>query len=72
EVLKLLEKESIFELIGKEKSQKIAFAFLEVGYKHDCNNGEILEDIGERLNICYCCENISNKFKNGLCESCYS
>jgi recombinational DNA repair protein RecR len=71
DVLKLLEKESIFEIIGQEKSQKIALDFIKIGNGHDCNNGEILDDIGERLKICYCCLKISNEFKNGLCKSCY-
>jgi hypothetical protein len=71
DALKVLEKEAIFEIIGEEKSQKIALNFIKIGYKHDCNNGEILSGIGELLKICYCCAENSSKFKNGLCKTCY-
>ena len=41
-----------------------------MGFDEDCNNGEILEDIGEELGICYICLRQKDNIKFGLCENC--
>jgi hypothetical protein len=35
-----------------------------------CNNGEILEDIGTMLKVCYECYKYSEKLEYGVCEQC--
>ena len=49
EILKLLEEDGVFGKLGKEEAQEIVLKILKIGEHHDCNNGEILEDIGEKL-----------------------
>jgi recombinational DNA repair protein RecR len=71
EILKMLEKESIFEYLGKEKTQKIVFDIINMSYQYDCNPGEILEDIGERVGICYYCKRPADEFCDGVCKKCY-
>ena len=38
--------------------------------EYDCNSGEILDEIGERLGICSCCAKASTELVNGFCRSC--
>lgn len=72
DVLKLLHKEKFFESLSKESTKKFIKNIIDVGYANDCNNGEILEDIGEKLGICYSCLNYSDKISHsGLCKKCY-
>lgn len=70
-VLRILERESFFEHIGKERTQKIVLDILELSYEYDCNPGEILEDIGERVGICYYCNNPADEFRDGMCKGCH-
>lgn len=73
EVLCTAKDMGIFEAIGEEKARKFALALIEIGEDYDCNNGEIFEDIGKELGLCYCClseaEDIND---NGLCKKCRS
>jgi hypothetical protein len=71
EVLKLLEKESVFEFLGKVKTQNLAREIVKISDDYDCSSGEVLEDINERIGICYCCRASTEAFLDGLCESCY-
>ena len=70
EVLILLEKEQIFEQIGREKTVALVEAIVGMSYAHDCNIGEILEDIGERLGICSCCGTVTWELEDGYCDKC--
>lgn len=60
----------IFKLLGKEKSREFALELVSIGNMDDCNPGEILEEIGEELGICYCCSRKSDELENGLCKKC--
>ena len=71
EVLQLIEKESVFEFWGRTRTQDIIRKIVRIGYDYDCNSGEILEGIGVRLGICYCCCENAVEFQKGLCESCH-
>ena len=72
DVLKVLERESVFEFLSKVKTQAIIHEITEIArYQADCNPGEILEGIGERLSICYCCQKSAEEFREGLCRSCF-
>ena len=71
EILKMLEQEAVFEHLGKDSSQTVVQKILDISNYYDCNSGEILDEIGERLGICYCCRKIAEKFQDGLCQNCY-
>jgi len=60
----------IFEAIGKEKTREFVLKMIEIGEKNDCNDGEILEGIGEELGMCYCCLKETNDMEHGLCREC--
>lgn len=68
--LNIAYKMGILESIGKDKACEFALNLVEMGRRYDCNNGEILEDIGERLGICYYCLKIADDFEDGLCKNC--
>jgi len=109
-----MERESVFESLGREKSQKLVLDIIKMSNKHDCNSarpatliplnrgclnrymwcyynfgtticsvhnaqerlrdslnsGEILEDIGERLGICYYCLRPADVLNDGICKEC--
>ena len=71
EVLLMLEEQSVFKLLGKEKTQALVTGIIKMSHRYDCNSGEILEDIGERVGICYYCEKPAQDFHDGICKSCY-
>jgi hypothetical protein len=71
DVLQILEKRSVFELLGKEQSYELILEIIKNADDYDCNQSEILSGIGSRLGICYFCLNKSDSIKNSLCEDCY-
>ncbi len=71
EVLKMFERESVFEQLGKPTSQKLVLSLLEIARIYDCNSGEILDDIGDRLGVCYHCQQTATQFRRGVCQRCY-
>jgi len=71
EVLLLLEREGVFRALGREKSRKLVITIVKkAASEYDCNYGEILEDIGERLKICQCCLKKTVELEDGLCKAC--
>jgi hypothetical protein len=71
EVLSKINNIGIFKTIGKEKTHQFVLEAIKIGREYDCNNGEILEDIGKELGICYCC--LKEKCEvdySGLCKDC--
>ena len=71
EVLCTAKDMGIFDDIGKEKAQEFALRVIEIGDDYDCNNGEIFEDIGKELGVCYCCLKKSDDISfSGLCKDC--
>jgi len=71
DVLRLLEKRSVFDLLGKEKAQELILDIIKISYQYDCSSGEILEDIGEHFRICYYCLNPAEEFHDGICKECF-
>ena len=69
-VLTIAKDMGILEKIGEEKSYDFTLKLIELGRHYDCNTGEILEDIGYDLSICYYCLKKSKNLKHGLCEKC--
>lgn len=72
DVLYIAKEIGIFEAIGEEKSRKFALELInKIGREYDCNDGEILESIGNELGICYCClEETYELDYSGLCKNC--
>jgi hypothetical protein len=71
DVLRTAKDMNIFESIGKEKSHEFALEIIKIGRHYDCNNGEILENIGAELEICYCCLKETDELDDyGLCKKC--
>ena len=71
-VLHLLneEKYDFFNTIGKDKTLSFIKNILRLSYDNDCNEGEILENVGEELGICYNCVQSSDSIEDGLCLKC--
>ena len=70
EVLLLLEDYNFFKQIGSKKTHDFVKSIVEIGDNYDCNNAEILDEIGERIGICYCCLESAQDFVNGICKKC--
>ena len=70
DVLNILDKESIFEHLGRERTQNLALKILDLSFDYDCNPGEILEGIGDRVGVCYMCRNRSDEFIGNVCKKC--
>jgi len=71
DILKILEKESIFDILGKEKTQNLILEILGAAHQYDCNPGELLQDIGEKIGICYYCQSIAEEFHDEICNVCH-
>ena len=58
----------VIEPEGNLKEQMILYLDLWHG---KCRSTAILDEIGERLGVCYYCQQIAEKFQDGVCQSCY-
>ena len=70
EVLRLLEQRGIFELLGKRQTQELVLEILRLSERYDCNPGEILDEIGQRLGICSYCLTPQPDLIDGKCGAC--
>ncbi len=70
EVILLLEEQGILQYLGKEKTLDLLKKIGDIGAGEDCNYGEILDVIGQKLNICYMCWNYKENLERGVCEPC--
>ena len=68
-MLIMLERESFFSEIGPEKTEEFFRHLYALSWDYDCNPGEILDGIGERLAICDACFALS-ELDHGRCASC--
>lgn len=55
DLLKLMDQEHLFEDLGMEKTQSLIRRFVGIAQAYDCNGGEILENLTDRFQPCYCC-----------------
>lgn len=69
-VLLLLETYGFFEQLDQQKTEDFIDEILQIGHYNDCNNGEILEGIGERVGFCYCCQEMAEEFVGDICKNC--
>ena len=70
-VLKKLDEKSVFALSGKEETQMLVQEIIKISYAYDCNPGEILEGMAERVGICPYCLESADDFRDGVCPQCY-
>jgi recombinational DNA repair protein RecR len=70
EVLQLLEQRSVFEQMGRQAAQQLVLDIVRLSNRYDCNPGEILDEIGERLAICSYCLSAKPDVREGLCGDC--
>ncbi len=69
-VLIRLDDYEVFTLLGKEKTLQLLSEIRKIGRDYDCNDGEILDEIGEKLNICYQCWKYGDSLDFGVCVKC--
>jgi len=70
-VLLSAKKTGMFKTIGKKKTIEFLKEVVGIGDEYDCNPGEIFEDLGDDIDICYDCLEESKDLKAGLCPKCY-
>ena len=70
EVLTLMYQNHLFDGIPRKKILDIVTKIVRIGYDYDGNPGEILDDIGMRLGICYYCLEYGENLSSGMCEKC--
>ena len=71
-VLQILDKELIFgQISGGGNAQDIVLEILDLSFDYDCNLGEILEGIGERLGVCNFCRRRKGEFTGEICRDCH-
>src|SRR5262245_66456246 len=71
EVLEILRRYRVFRHLGPKSSQRMVRKIVKRACDHyDCNAGEILEEEGERLGICYGCLATGVDLVKGLCAKC--
>ena len=61
----------LIEQLGKQAFQRIVLDITTYATrKYDCNSYEILDELGERLDICYNCEKVVQELKERVCPKC--
>ena len=70
-VLRTLDEESLFEHLGRERTQNITLNFLRFSMKHDCNPGEVLAGMGQRTGVCHYCTQAADEFVGDVCKECH-
>ena len=70
-VLRTLEGESVFEYLGRERTQNLTLNFLRLAEKYDCVAAEVLEGIGQRIGVCHRCERAADDFVDDGCRECH-
>ena len=70
EALEALERNGVFEQVGREKTRQVVADYLRIGAMNDGNAYEVLENIGERLGICFGCAQYRSDMVDGLCSEC--
>ena len=69
-VLNVLDENNVFQFLGKEKTLKFLKSIRNIGLDYDCNDGEVLDEIGEKLKVCYTCWDYSDFLEDGICNEC--
>jgi hypothetical protein len=70
DLLKKIAARRIFEKLGQTKTRAFLKKVLEISNKYDCNQNEVLEDLGKKLGICKECLRFDKIIKEDLCPKC--
>jgi hypothetical protein len=71
EILDLLEREKVFEFLGKEKTHHFLQTVVRRSiYGYDCVAREILNGFSSRFGLCEACYQAHDDLKGGLCPGC--
>ena len=70
EVLRALERRGVFELLGRPAAQELVIEIVRLSDHYDCNVGEILEEMGEKLGICSWCLTPRTDLADCICGAC--
>lgn len=72
EVLLVLEKYNFFSKLTQEELTNFVHDVVYISNCHDCNSGEIFDDVGKRIKYCYCCKKFAKEFDDdsGMCKEC--
>jgi hypothetical protein len=71
-IITIMDGYQIFDVLGREKTQQFVIEIVKKAQRQDdCNPGEILDGLGEKLGVCYYCLKPANEFIDGLCLNCY-
>jgi recombinational DNA repair protein RecR len=70
EVLRLLEERGVFTQLGRKEAQRLVLDIVQLSHHYDCNSGEILDEIGQRVGICSWCLAARSDLVDGVCVSC--
>ncbi|MCI0455549.1 MAG: hypothetical protein L0Z62_01050 [Gemmataceae bacterium] len=71
EVLATLDRYKVFRLLGPNKARKMVAEIVERACEqYDCHAGDILEEYGAKLGICWVCLSTRRKLQEGVCREC--
>ncbi len=71
EVIGLLNREQVFDLLGKTRTQRIVLEMLSrATEEYDCNPGEVLKGLGATLGLCHYCRSPADTVVADLCQKC--
>jgi hypothetical protein len=71
EVIGLLEREQIFEFLGKERSSQLLLEITRLAERrYDCRSYDILEGHTDKLAFCYLCLTLTDDLIDGRCKEC--
>ena len=68
--LKLIDNYNFFSTLDKEKIESFVQEIFRLSWDFDCNRGEIFEDIGTKLGICYECGKFADILNHDICLKC--
>jgi hypothetical protein len=71
EIIGLLAREQVFDLLGKERTRRIVLEMLgRATREYDCNTGGILEGHGATVGLCCGCRSPADDVVADLCQKC--
>lgn len=69
-VLLLLEERGVFAQMQREAAQQLVLDIVKLADRYDCNENAILEEIGERLGVCWVCRTAKPDLIDDICVAC--
>jgi hypothetical protein len=70
ELLRLLAREKVFDALDSETRRRVAAGVVKLCRHLGCGDWNVLDELGEYLEICPNCSEITVTFKNQVCPDC--